>query len=99
MADEEYLLNKRYINKNVYTIQEDVPSYLKEQEEFRQFMENQDLDFDDINEENDIDEDLLRHEIPLSIKFENQTKKKNKNKNKKAESLGMTMIPNKKKRF
>ena len=98
MADEEYLLNKRYINKNVYTIQEDVPSYLKEQEEFRQFMENQDLDFDDINEENDIDEDLLRQEIPLSIKFE-KTKKKNKNKNKKAESLGMTMIPNKKKDF
>lgn len=98
MADEEYLLNKRYINKNVYTIQKDLPSYLKEQEEFRQFMENQDLDFDDINEENDIDEDLLRQEIPLSIKFE-KTKKKNKNKNKKAESLGMTMIPNKKKDF
>ena len=98
MADEEYLLNKRYLNKNVYNIQENIPSYLKEQEEFRQFMENKDLDFDDINEENDIDEDLLRQEIPLSIKFEN-TKKKNKNKNKKAESLGMTMIPNKKKDF
>ena len=76
MADEEYLLNKRYLNKNIYNIQENIPSYLKEQEEFRQFMENKDLDFDDINEENDIDEDLLRQEIPLSIKFENTKKKK-----------------------
>ena len=100
MADEEYLLNKRYINKNVYTIQEDIPSYLKEQEEFRQFMENQDLDFDDINEENDIDEDLLRHEIPLNIKYENNMmKNKNKNKNKNAESLGMTIAPKKQKDF
>ena len=96
MADEEYLLNKRYINKNVYNIQENIPSYLKEQEEFRQFMENKDLDFDDINEENDIDEDLLRQEIPLSIKYQNQSIKHNK---KKPESLGMTIIPQKHKDF
>tara|TARA_B110001454_G_C12721428_1_gene434875 strand:+ start:398 stop:2350 length:1953 start_codon:yes stop_codon:yes gene_type:complete len=96
MADEEYLLNKRYLNKNVYNIQENIPSYLKEQEEFRQFMENKDLDFDDINEENDIDEDLLRREIPLSIKYQNQTSKQNK---KKPESLGMTITPQKHKDF
>lgn len=95
MADEEYLLNKRFINKNVYTIQEDIPSYLKEQEEFRQFMENQDLDYDDINEENDIDEDLLRHEIPLNIKFSTEEKKMKTAKQKKQQqnSLGMPLAP------
>lgn len=102
MADEEYLLNKRFINKDVYTIQENVSEYLKEQEEFRQFMEDQDLDYDDINEENDIDEDLLRHEIPLNIKFSNQEKvnKNSKKKKKQPESLGMALPqPKKKKQF
>jgi len=102
MADEEYLLNKRFINKDVYTIQEDIPSYLNEQEEFRQFMEDQDLDYDDINEENDIDEDLLRHEIPLNIKFSDQEKgnKNSKKKKKQPDSLGMILPqPKKKKGF
>ena len=102
MADEEYLLNKRFINTNVYTIQENVSEYLKEQEEFRQFMEDQDLDYDDINEENDIDEDLLRHEIPLNIKFSAQEKssKNSKKKKKQHDSLGMALPqPKRKKEF
>ena len=99
MADEEYLLNKRYINKDVYTIQENIPSYLKEQEEFRQFMEDQNLDYDDINADNDIDQDLLRHEIPLNIKFSKQEKSKS-NKKKQPDSLGMALPqPKKKKEF
>ena len=83
MADEEYLLNKRFINKNVYSVQQNVPVYLKEQEEFRQFMENQDLDYDDINEENSFDEDLIRQEIPFNIKFSKEEKSEKKQKNKK----------------
>ena len=76
--DEDYLLNKRYINKSVYNANEDVDKYLKEQIKFREFMENQDLDYDDINEENDIDEDLVREELPLSVRYAkaNQSEKK-----------------------
>jgi hypothetical protein len=100
--DEEYLLNKRFINKDVHTVQDNVPEYLREQEEFRQFMENQDLDYDDINEVNDIDEDILRHEIPLNIKYSDQemgmkNMGKKKKKGKKNDSLGMTILPPKKK--
>jgi len=99
--DEEYLLNKRFINKNVHTVQDNIPEYLKEQEEFRQFMENQDLDYDDINEENDIDQDLLRHEIPLNIKYSDKEKTFKKQKSKKKTqhmSMGMTIAPPKQKK-
>jgi hypothetical protein len=74
MADEEYLLNKKYINTNVYNIEKNIPEYLKEQNEFRKFMENQNLDYDDINEEIDIDPDLIRQEEPISIKYEKRLK-------------------------
>lgn len=70
--DEDYLLNKRYINKSVYNANDNIDEYLKEQVKFREFMENQDLDYDDINEENDIDEDLVREELPLSVRYEKQ---------------------------
>lgn len=68
--DEDYLLNKRYINKNVYNANENIDKYLDEQVKFREFMENQDLDYDDINEENEIDEDLVRDELPLSVRYQ-----------------------------
>lgn len=67
--DEDYLLNKKYINKDVYSANKDVDKYLKEQVKFREFMENQDLDYDDIDEENEIDEDLVREELPLSVRY------------------------------
>lgn len=70
--DETYLLNKKYINKDVYNANEDIDKYLKEQVKFREFMENQDLDYDDINEENEIDEDLVREELPLSVRYKKQ---------------------------
>jgi len=94
MADEEYLLNKRFINTDVYTIGENIPAYLKEQEEFRKFMENQNLDYDDLNEENSYDEDLVRQEIPFNIKFSKEEKSAKKQKNKQqnnVNSLGMTI--------
>lgn len=67
--DEDYLLNKRYINKKVYNANDNIDGYLKEQQKFREFMENQDLDYDDINDVNDIDEDLVREELPLSVRY------------------------------
>lgn len=72
--DEDYLLNKKYINKDVYKVNDKIDTYLNEQNKFRKFMENQDLDYDDINEENSIDEDLIRQEEPLSIKYQKQEK-------------------------
>lgn len=72
--DEDYLLNKKYINKNVYNANQDIDKYLKEQIKFREFMENQDLDYDDIDEENEIDEDLVREELPLSVRYKNLEK-------------------------
>ena len=95
MADEEYLLNKRFINKNVYSVKQNIPNYLKEQEDFRQFMEDKNLDYDDINEDNEFDEDLIRQEIPFNIKFskEEKSEKKQKNKKNNHSSLGMTIAP------
>lgn len=67
--DEDYLLNKKYVNKDVYEVKKDVNKYLEEQAKFRQFMEDQDLDYDDIDPENDIDEDLVREEKPLAERY------------------------------
>lgn len=72
--DEDYLLNKKYINKSVYNANDNIDKYLKEQIKFREFMENQDLDYDDIDEENEIDEDLVREELPLSVRYKNLEK-------------------------
>jgi len=94
MADEEYLLNKTFINTNVYSVEKNIPSYLKEQEEFRQFMEDKDLDYDDINEDEEYDLDLIRQEIPFNIKFSKEEKSEKKQKNKQNNnhnSLGMTI--------
>jgi len=72
--DEDYLLNKRYVNKDVYVVKNDVNKYLDEQAKFRQFMEDKNLDYDDIDPENDIDEDLVRDEKPLSVRYKNLEK-------------------------
>jgi len=73
--DETYLLNKRYVNKDVYKANKNVEKYLDEQSKFRQFIEDQNLDYDDIDPENDIDEDLIRNEKPLAERYQDLEKK------------------------
>ena len=49
MADETNLINNKFINTNVFNIHNNPDKYLKEQVEFRKFMENKNISLGDIN--------------------------------------------------
>jgi hypothetical protein len=49
MADENNLINNKFIDTNVYNIYNNPNKYLQEQAEFRKFMEDKNIDLGDIN--------------------------------------------------